>query len=122
MPSPERMPIAPAMYGCCAVLPGSEFLRVRIFTPRQFDCLIIIRRGVRQSAFVDDEFARPVAGDAGRIRGPIRGRRQALLCAGIEILLYQRPVSPWQTAIAVLLCILIYRSRGNLAALLRPSK
>lgn len=45
----------------------------------------------------------------------------ALLCAGLEILLYQRPVSPWQAAIAVLLCILVYRSRGNLAALLRPS-
>lgn len=45
----------------------------------------------------------------------------ALICAGLEILLYQRPVSLWQAAIAVLLCILIYRSRGNLAALLRPS-
>lgn len=45
----------------------------------------------------------------------------ALLCAGLEILLYQRPVSLWQAAIAVLLCILVYRSRGNLAALLRPS-
>ncbi len=45
----------------------------------------------------------------------------SLICAGLEILLYQRPVSPWQAAIAVLLCILVYRSRGNLAALLRPS-
>jgi hypothetical protein len=45
----------------------------------------------------------------------------ALLCAGLEILLYQLPVSPWQAAIAVLLCILVYRSRGNLAALLRPT-
>lgn len=45
----------------------------------------------------------------------------ALICAGLEIILYQRPVSPWQAAIAVLLCILVYRSRGNLAALLRPS-
>lgn len=45
----------------------------------------------------------------------------ALICAGMEIILYQRPVSPWQAAIAVLLCILVYRSRGNLAALLRPS-
>ena len=45
----------------------------------------------------------------------------ALFCAGLEILLYQRPVSPWQAAIAVLLCILVYRSRGNLAALLRPT-
>jgi uncharacterized membrane protein YfcA len=45
----------------------------------------------------------------------------ALFCAGLEILLYQRPVSPWQTTVAVLLCILVYRSRGNLAALLRPS-
>lgn len=45
----------------------------------------------------------------------------ALLCAGLEILLYQPPVSPWQAAIAVLLCILVYRSRGNLAALLRPT-
>lgn len=45
----------------------------------------------------------------------------ALLCAGLEILLYQRPVSPWQTAIAVVLCILVYRCRGNLATLLRPT-
>ena len=45
----------------------------------------------------------------------------ALICAGLEIILYQRPVSPWQAAVAVLLCILVYRSRGNLAALLRPS-
>lgn len=45
----------------------------------------------------------------------------ALLCAGVEILLYHRPVSVWQTVLAVLLCLLIYRSRGNLAALLRPS-
>ncbi len=45
----------------------------------------------------------------------------ALICAGLEIILYQRPVSLWQAAIAVLLCILVYRSRGNLAALLRPS-
>ena len=45
----------------------------------------------------------------------------SLLCASLEILLYQRPVSPWQTSVAVLLCILVCRSRGNLAALLRPS-
>ncbi|SFT48860.1 MULTISPECIES: phage holin family protein [Pseudomonas] len=45
----------------------------------------------------------------------------ALLCAGLEILLYQPHVSPWQTAIAVILLILVYRSRGNLAALLRPT-
>ncbi|ARU90687.1 hypothetical protein B9K09_10110 [Pseudomonas sp. M30-35] len=45
----------------------------------------------------------------------------ALLCAGLEILLYKPPVSLWQTAIAVLLFILCYRSRGNLAALLRPN-
>lgn len=43
----------------------------------------------------------------------------SLLCSGLEILLYQPTVSPWQTAIAVLLCILVYRSRGNLAAILR---
>lgn len=45
-----------------------------------------------------------------------------LLCSGLEILLYQRPVSVWQAVLAVLLCILVYRSRGNLAALLRPSQ
>ncbi|WP_397377125.1 phage holin family protein [Pseudomonas sp.] len=45
----------------------------------------------------------------------------ALLCAGLEILLYHKPVSPWQTAVAVLLCIIVYRSRGNLATLLRPT-
>lgn len=44
----------------------------------------------------------------------------ALLCAGLEIILYQPPVSPWQATISLLLCILVYRSRGNLAALLRP--
>lgn len=45
----------------------------------------------------------------------------ALLCAGLEIILFNPRVSFWQTAIAVLLCNLVYRSNGNLAALLRPS-
>lgn len=45
----------------------------------------------------------------------------ALFCAGLEILLYRQSVSVWQAAIAILLCILIYRSRGNLAALLRQN-
>lgn len=45
----------------------------------------------------------------------------ALLCNAVDILLYRQHVSPWQAGIAVLLCILVYRSRGNLAALLRPA-
>lgn len=45
----------------------------------------------------------------------------SLICAGLEILLYQPPVSLWQSAIAILLCILVNRSRGNLAAMLRPT-
>ena len=46
----------------------------------------------------------------------------ALLCAGLELLLSLRPVSFWQALLAVLLCLMVYRSRGNLAALLRSSR
>ncbi|MFT4454966.1 phage holin family protein [Pseudomonas sp. RTCS2] len=45
----------------------------------------------------------------------------ALCMSGLELLLYRPPVSLWQAVTAVLLCTLIYRSRGNVAALLRPS-
>lgn len=41
--------------------------------------------------------------------------------SGLEILLYCTPVSLWQATEAVLLCLLIIRSRGNVAALLRPT-
>ncbi|NWB91600.1 phage holin family protein [Pseudomonas agarici] len=63
-------------------------------------------------------------------RGAARFRRSisllaslfgAALCLnGLEILLYRPPVSLWHTIAIVLLCALIFRSRGNLAALLRP--
>lgn len=44
----------------------------------------------------------------------------ASLClSGLEIVLYRPPVSLWHTTTAVLLCILIFRSRGNVATLLR---
>jgi len=46
----------------------------------------------------------------------------ASLClCGLEILLYRPPTSLWQAVAIVLLCTLIFRSRGNVAALLRPS-
>ena len=45
----------------------------------------------------------------------------ALCICGLEILLYRQPTSLWQAVSIVLLCILIFRSRGNVAALLRPS-
>ncbi|MCU1717421.1 phage holin family protein [Pseudomonas sp. 5P_3.1_Bac2] len=45
----------------------------------------------------------------------------ALFCAGLEILLYKPAVSPWQCAVAVLICGVIYRSHGNLASVLRSS-
>lgn len=46
----------------------------------------------------------------------------ALCLSGLEILLYRPPVSIWHAVTTVLLCILIFRSRGNVAALLRPSE
>ncbi|MCP2071483.1 MULTISPECIES: phage holin family protein [Pseudomonas] len=46
----------------------------------------------------------------------------ASLClCGLEIILYRPPVSLWHAVATVLLCTLIFRSRGNVAALLRPS-
>ncbi|SDU88037.1 phage holin family protein [Pseudomonas mucidolens] len=45
----------------------------------------------------------------------------ALCISGLEILLYRQPASLWQAVSSVLLCTLIFRSRGNVAALLRPS-
>lgn len=44
----------------------------------------------------------------------------ALCINGLELLLYRPPISFWQPVTAVLLCIQICRSRGNVAALLRP--
>lgn len=44
-----------------------------------------------------------------------------LLCNAVDIILFQQPVSIWQGALSILLLILVYRSRGNLAALLRPT-
>ncbi len=64
-------------------------------------------------------------------RGDARYRRSISLLAslfggvlcicGLEILLDRQPTSFGQAAAIVLLCILIFRSRGNVAALLRPS-
>jgi hypothetical protein len=45
----------------------------------------------------------------------------ALCLCGLEILLYRPAISPWHAIATVLLCTLIFRSRGNVAALLRPS-
>ncbi len=42
-----------------------------------------------------------------------------LLCAALELILYRPLVSPWQSLLAVLLCVLVYRSGGNVAALMR---
>lgn len=44
----------------------------------------------------------------------------ALSLCGLEILLYRPPVSLWHALSSVLMCHLIYRSRGNVAALMRP--
>ncbi|MEB3733450.1 MULTISPECIES: phage holin family protein [Pseudomonadaceae] len=43
----------------------------------------------------------------------------ALLCAAFDQILYRHPVSPWQALLALVLCVLVYRSRGNVAALMR---
>ncbi|EPB6998299.1 phage holin family protein [Pseudomonas aeruginosa] len=45
----------------------------------------------------------------------------SMAICGLEILLYRPPVSIWHAIVAALLCLLIFRSRGNVAALLRPS-
>jgi len=45
----------------------------------------------------------------------------SMAISGLEILFYRPPVSIWHAITACLLCLLIYRSRGNVAALLRPS-
>lgn len=46
----------------------------------------------------------------------------ALCLSGLDILLHQQPVSLWQAIGAVLVCWLIFQSRGNVAALLRPNR
>ncbi|WP_315807479.1 phage holin family protein [Pseudomonas sp. C9-3] len=45
-----------------------------------------------------------------------------LFISGLEILLNREPVSIWHSANIVLLCVLVFRSRGNVAALLRPTQ
>lgn len=45
----------------------------------------------------------------------------ALCLCGLEILLYRPAISPWHAIATVLLCTLVFRSRGNVAALLRPN-
>ncbi|KAF1072705.1 MAG: hypothetical protein GAK45_00140 [Pseudomonas citronellolis] len=45
----------------------------------------------------------------------------SMAISGLEILLYRPPVSIFNAITACLLCLLIYRSGGNVAALLRPS-
>ncbi|EML8065905.1 TPA: phage holin family protein [Pseudomonas aeruginosa] len=45
----------------------------------------------------------------------------SMAICGLEILFYRPPVSIWHGVTACLLCLLIFRSRGNVAALLRPS-
>ncbi|KKO04051.1 hypothetical protein LCGC14_0089450 [marine sediment metagenome] len=44
-----------------------------------------------------------------------------LLCNAVDIMVFQQPVTIWQGSLAILLLILVYRSRGNLAALMRPT-
>ncbi|RRV04445.1 phage holin family protein [Pseudomonas sp. v388] len=46
----------------------------------------------------------------------------ALSLCGIEILLYRTPVSLWHAVSTVLICLLIFRSRGNVAALMRSGR
>lgn len=63
-------------------------------------------------------------------RGQSRYRRNASLIAslfgaslslcGLEILLYRQQVSLWHALSSLLMCLLIFRSRGNVAALMRP--
>lgn len=63
-------------------------------------------------------------------RGQARYRRGVSLFAsvfgatlslcGLEILLYRPPASLWHALSSVLMCLLIFRSRGNVAALMRP--
>lgn len=45
----------------------------------------------------------------------------SMAISGLEILLYQQTVSVWRAIGVCALCVLIFRSRGNVAALLRPS-
>ncbi|WP_043254330.1 phage holin family protein [Pseudomonas knackmussii] len=45
----------------------------------------------------------------------------SMAISGLEIILYQQTVSVWRAIGACALCVLIFRSRGNIAALLRPS-
>lgn len=43
----------------------------------------------------------------------------ACLCGAVEILFYHQQPSPSQTVLAVVICLLCVRSRGNLAHLFR---
>lgn len=42
-----------------------------------------------------------------------------LLCAGLEIVLYSPPVSPFQAALSVMMFALTLRARGNVSCLMR---
>lgn len=44
----------------------------------------------------------------------------ALFIAGLEIFLDHTPVTVWQATGVAVLAVLVFRSRGNLAAMLRP--
>lgn len=43
-----------------------------------------------------------------------------LCVSGLEILLYRQPISLGYAATATILCLLIFRARGNVAALWNP--
>lgn len=42
-----------------------------------------------------------------------------LLCGALDIILNAAKVTLWQAVLAVLICILVVRSRGNVASLMR---
>ncbi|WP_435605890.1 phage holin family protein [Pseudomonas knackmussii] len=45
----------------------------------------------------------------------------SMAISGLEILLYWPPVSVWRAIGACALCVLIFRARGNVGALLRAA-
>lgn len=45
-----------------------------------------------------------------------------LLCAAVDLLLNPSAVSLWQVLPPVLLCIMVYRARGNVAAMIRTNR
>ncbi|RHW21689.1 phage holin family protein [Pseudomonas jilinensis] len=42
-----------------------------------------------------------------------------LLCSALDLVLHPAPVTIWQALLALLISVLVFRSRGNLAHLLR---